>query len=297
VFEWINREPEIKPPANPITPKECKGQVEMKGVEFCYPTRKEKKVLRDFSVNVSPGKVVALCGPSGSGKSSSIALLERFYEPNKGSVLLDSVAISDLDSKWFHRNVALVGQEPVLFARTIKENICYGLDDANGPSMKEIEEAAKLANAHDFIMGFPEQYDTQVGERGTQLSGGQKQRIAIARALVRKPKVLLLDEATSALDTGSEAVVQAAIDDMISRGNMTVIVIAHRLSTIQDANEIVVVRNGTPVEKGSHEALLKLDGHYARLVRKQLRPSSRSNSITESDSNNLSRSPSNEALN
>eukprot|EP00466_Bigelowiella_natans_P016824 jgi/Bigna1/54839/estExt_Genewise1Plus.C_440124 len=173
-----------------------------------------------------------------------------------------------------------------------------GLDDANGPSMKEIEEAAKLANAHDFIMGFPEQYDTQVvGERGTQLSGGQKQRIAIARALVRKPKVLLLDEATSALDTGSEAVVQAAIDDMISRGNMTVIVIAHRLSTIQDANEIVVVRNGTPVEKGSHEALLKLDGHYARLVRKQLRPSSRSNSITESDSNNLSRSPSNEALN
>ena len=227
--------------------------------------------------------MVALCGPSGGGKSSIISLLERLYEPESGEVLLDDMPLSSLDPRWFHRQVALVAQEPVLFARTIEENITYGLENGGGgggdgaaaPGSEEVVRAARLANAHDFIGTFEHAYETVVGERGTQLSGGQKQRVAIARALVRRPAVLLLDEATSALDAESEAVVQAAIDSMIAQGGMTVLVVAHRLSTIRNADRIVIISAGAVKESGKHDELLALKGEYANLVARQMHSSSR----------------------
>jgi ATP-binding cassette subfamily B (MDR/TAP) protein 9 len=181
--------------------------------------------------------------------------------------------IGQLEPGWFHRQVALVGQEPVLFARSIEENICYGLDKERRPKIEEVHAAATLANAHDFITGFELGYATTVGERGAQLSGGQKQRVAIARALVRHPSVLLLDEATSALDAESEAVVQAAIDSMIAQGGMTVLMIAHRLSTIRNADRICVIKGGRVVEAGRHDELMakgSSGGEYAKLVSKQM---------------------------
>jgi len=193
--------------------------------------------------------------------------------PALPQVLLDDVPISRLDPGWFHRQVALVGQEPVLFARSIEDNICYGLGERGEgrPSTEEVHAAAQLANAHDFVSGFELGYATPVGERGAQLSGGQKQRIAIARALVRHPCVLLLDEATSALDAESEAVVQAAIDSMIAQGGMTVVVIAHRLSTIRNADRICVVKGGRVAEEGPHHQLMaRPAGVYAKLVSKQM---------------------------
>ena len=187
--------------------------------------------------------------------------------------------LSSLDPRWFHRQVALVAQEPVLFARTIEENITYGLENGGGggegataPGSEEVVRAARLANAHDFIGTFEHAYETVVGERGTQLSGGQKQRVAIARALVRRPAVLLLDEATSALDAESEAVVQAAIDSMIEQGGMTVLVVAHRLSTIRNADRIVIISAGAVKESGKHDELLALKGEYANLVARQMHP-------------------------
>ncbi|CAN0028290.1 unnamed protein product, partial [Ectocarpus sp. 8 AP-2014] len=200
-------------------------------------------------------QVLALVGPSGGGKSSCISLLENLYQPSRGQVLLDGLPVHEYDHGWLHRNISIVGQEPTLYARSIRENIIYGLEGEE-PSMADVEEAARLANAHTFISQLPEKYETQAGERGVQISGGQKQRIAIARALVRKPKVLLLDEATSALDAESEHLVQHAIDNMISRGGMTVILIAHRLSTVKRADKIVVIRSGQVVEEGTHEELL-----------------------------------------
>jgi len=271
VFEWIFREPKIVIAAAPLKPETCEGEVLLKGVTFEYPTRPGHTVLSDLSLHVRPGEVVALCGTSGGGKSSCMQLLQRFYEPQAGEVLLDGRPLKDLDNTWYHRHVALVAQEPVLFGCSIKKNILYGLEeDAVVPTDEEVIEAAKLANAHEFIMSFPKGYDTEVGERGAQLSGGQKQRVSIARALVRHPKVLLLDEATSALDAESEFVVQEAIDRMIAKGNMTVIVIAHRLSTIRNATNIVVVAGGKVAEQGTHEQLLALGGTYAQLVQKQM---------------------------
>ena len=258
-------------------------------VSFRYALRPEKLVLDGLSLHVRPGEVVALCGPSGGGKSSCIALLERFYAPETGEVLLDDVPIGRLESGWFHRQVALVGQEPVLFARSIEDNICYGLDEEDRrPTTDEVHAAAILANAHDFVTGFELGYSTAVGERGAQLSGGQKQRIAIARALVRHPSVLLLDEATSALDAESEGVVQAAIDSMIAQGGMTVLVIAHRLSTIRNADRICVIKGGRVAEEGRHEELMaKPAGEYAKLVAKQMQMHSSSGSDLASAVSNL----------
>ena len=185
--------------------------------------------------------------------------------------------LSSLDPRWFHRQVALVAQEPVLFARTIEENITYGLENGGGggegaaaPGSEEVVRAARLANAHDFIGTFEHAYETVVGERGTQLSGGQKQRVAIARALVRRPAVLLLDEATSALDAESEAVVQAAIDSMIEQGGMTVLVVAHRLSTVRDAEQIALIDGGQVADHGTHEEMLARCPEYGNLVKRQL---------------------------
>jgi ATP-binding cassette subfamily B (MDR/TAP) protein 1 len=208
-------------------------------------------------------QTAALVGESGSGKSTAIALLERFYDPNSGKILFDGVELQTLKVSWLRLQVGLVAQEPVLFNDTIRANIAYGKQGE--ASEEEIIAAAEASNAHQFISGLPDGYDTIVGERGIQLSGGQKQRVAIARAIVKDPKVLLLDEATSALDTESERVVQEALDRvMVGR---TTVVVAHRLSTVKGADIISVVKNGTIVEKGRHEELMQIkDGAYASLV-------------------------------
>ena len=207
---------------------------------------------------------MALVGKSGSGKSSIINLIERFYNCTEGEILFDGVNIKDLNPQWYKQQIAIVSQEPVLFSTSIKENIIYGLPE-NSVSQEQLEEACSKANCLKFIQDkdqFPEGFDTLVGERGVKLSGGQKQRVAIARALIRKPKLLLLDEATSALDAESEHLVQQAIDELIKSGKQTVICIAHRLSTIKDADVIAVMQNGEIVERGSHSDLLSQDGIY-----------------------------------
>ncbi|GLU01999.1 hypothetical protein SLE2022_192720 [Rubroshorea leprosula] len=241
------------------------GEVEFRHVEFAYPSRQESIILKDFSLKIPAGKTVALVGGSGSGKSTVIALLQRFYDPLGGEVLLDGVAINKLQLKWLRSQMGLVSQEPTLFATTIKENILFGKEDA---SMEEIVAAAKASNAHYFISQLPQGYDTQVGERGIQMSGGQKQRIAIARALIREPKILLLDEATSALDSESEQVVQQALDK--AAVGRTTMIIAHRLSTIRQADVIAVMQNGRVMETGSHNELMEnKKGLYFSLVRLQ----------------------------
>lgn len=204
---------------------------------------------------------MALCGASGSGKSTAIQLIERFYDPDSGSVQLDGVDLRELNVRWLREQIGLVSQEPVLFGGTIAENIGMGKP---GATKDEIVAAAKMSNAHDFIMTFPSGYETNVGEKGGQLSGGQKQRVAIARAMIKDPSVLLLDEATSALDTESERIVQAALDDLLTKQKRTTIVIAHRLSTIRDADKICVVNAGRVVEEGTHDELMaKRDFYYA----------------------------------
>ncbi|XP_042492774.1 ABC transporter B family member 15-like [Macadamia integrifolia] len=239
------------------------GEVEFKHIEFGYPSRPENAILRDFSLIVPAGRTVALVGGSGSGKSTIISLLQRFYDPLSGEILLDGFNIVKLQLKWLRSQMGLVSQEPALFTTSIKENILFGKEDA---TMDEVVEAAKSANAHSFISLLPQGYDTQVGEGGTQLSGGQKQRIAIARAVIRAPKILLLDEATSALDSESERIVQEALDKAVV--GRTTIVIAHRLSTIHNAEMIAVVQNGHIMESGSHEELIQYEnGLYTSLVR------------------------------
>ncbi|CAL9191007.1 unnamed protein product [Musa hybrid cultivar] len=241
------------------------GDVEFRRVEFAYPSRPDNFIFRDFNLKVPAGKTVALVGGSGSGKSTVVALLERFYDPLGGEILLDGVDIRKLQLKWLRSRMGLVSQEPALFATSIKENILFGKEDA---TMDEVVAAAKAANAHNFISQLPQGYDTQVGERGVQMSGGQKQRIAIARAVLKSPKILLLDEATSALDSESERIVQEALD--LASVGRTAIVIAHRLSTIRNADVITVVQDGQVMEMGSHDELISNeDGLYLSLVRLQ----------------------------
>ncbi|CAL9087949.1 unnamed protein product [Musa textilis] len=241
------------------------GKVQFKGVQFAYPSRPATFIFQDFNLKVPAGMTVALVGSSGSGKSTVIALLERFYDPLKGEILLDGVDIRSLKLKWLRSQMGLVSQEPALFATSIKENILFGKEDA---TIDEVVAAAKAANAHNFISQLPQGYDTQVGERGVQMSGGQKQRIAIARAVLKSPKILLLDEATSALDSESERVVQEALD--LASVGRTAIVIAHRLSTIRNADVITVVQDGQVMEIGSHDELIgNEEGLYSSLVRLQ----------------------------
>ncbi|TKY62124.1 ABC transporter B family member 1 [Spatholobus suberectus] len=242
------------------------GLVELKNVDFSYPSRPEVRILNDFSLNVPAGKTIALVGSSGSGKSTVVSLIERFYDPTSGQVLLDGHDIKTLKLRWLRQQIGLVSQEPALFATTIRENILLGRPDAD---QVEIEEAARVANAHSFIIKLPEGYETQVGERGLQLSGGQKQRIAIARAMLKNPAILLLDEATSALDSESEKLVQEALDRfMIGR---TTLVIAHRLSTIRKADLVAVLQQGSVSEIGTHDELFSKgeNGVYAKLIKMQ----------------------------
>uniref|UniRef100_A0A8C8M0P7 ABC-type oligopeptide transporter ABCB9 n=1 Tax=Oncorhynchus tshawytscha TaxID=74940 RepID=A0A8C8M0P7_ONCTS len=264
VFEYIDREPKHQHDGKEV-PDTCKGLVEFKDVTFSYPTRPETDILKSVSFTLRPGEVTALVGPSGSGKSSCVGLLENFYAPQQGQVLLDGRPVHTYQHGFLHSRVALVGQEPVLFARSVEQNITYGLTDI---PMEAVVQAATKANAHDFITGLTNGYNTGVGEKGTQLSGGQKQRVAIARALIRNPRVLILDEATSALDAESEHVVQQALNNIMRQH--TVLVIAHRLSTVERADNIIVINRGCVVEQGPHSQLMAKGGLYCKLVQRQV---------------------------
>lgn len=267
VFELIDRKPKIQNNGI-VTPSEVLGEVRFENVSFAYPTRPDVLVLDNVSFSVTPGEVIALVGPSGGGKSTCISLLEHFYEPTSGEVLIDSIPVQNFEHKYLHSKVSLVGQEPVLFARSIKENIAYGLGNGGEIDQTLVEHVSQHANAHSFISDMSEGYDTETGEKGLQLSGGQKQRVAIARALARNPRILLLDEATSALDAESEHLVQDAIYKNLT--GRTVLIIAHRLSTIEKADKIVVIDQGRVIAQGKHRELVEQNGLYAKLVRRQI---------------------------
>lgn len=247
-----------------------KGYIEFKGVHFVYPTRPDAVVYggpgspTGFNLTAAAGQTVALVGPSGGGKSTAMALLLRFYAPTQGQVLVDGRDVRDYNLRWLRSRIGYVGQEPVLFATSIRNNIAYGSLEES--TEEQIIAAAKSANAHDFVLGFQEGYATDVGEKSALLSGGQKQRIAIARAVLGRPAILLLDEATSALDNESEREVQQALDGLQARGGFTTLVIAHRLTTIQGADKIAVVRDGGVVEQGTHDRLLARRGEYYALA-------------------------------
>jgi len=245
-----------------------RGQVNFNNVSFRYPSRPKVSVLNGITLELRPGTVTALVGPSGGGKTTIVALIERFYDvtdEDGGTILIDGVNLKKLDPAWMHRHIGYVSQEPVLFACSIRDNLCYGVDNATD---EQIRKACVMANAADFIEAFPEKYNTLVGERGVRLSGGQKQRVAIARAILMDPRILIADEATSSLDSESEYHVQQALDRlMVGR---TVLVVAHRLSTVKNADNVVVIDKGRVIEQGTHVELLERSGTYAKLVRRQL---------------------------
>ncbi|RIH78842.1 ABC transporter ATP-binding protein [Meiothermus hypogaeus] len=264
IFELLDTPPDLKEPENPIPLTAVRGEVRLENVHFAYDDR--GKVLRGVSLTAPPGQVVALVGPSGAGKSSLIALIPRFYDVTEGRITLDGVDIRQLRLQDLRRHIALVPQETLLFSGSIEDNIRYGNPQA---SQAEVIEAAKAANAHTFIQEFPQGYQTLVGERGVKLSGGQRQRIAIARALLKNPRILILDEATSSLDSESEALVQEALDKLMQ--GRTTFVIAHRLSTVRNADRIVVLDKGQVVQQGTHEELLAQGGLYKDLYELQFR--------------------------
>jgi len=267
IFKMLETEPKVDNMSDSgDSAGSIRGHVSLKQIQFAYPQRKDVQVLKGLNIEAQPGHTLALVGPSGCGKSTVVSLLERFYEPLSGAVQIDGKSIADYNIKDLRSQMALVSQEPILFDRSIKENIVYGLKETQY-SEESIHRAATLANISSFISELPDQYNTRVGEKGTQLSGGQKQRIAIARALIRNPKILLLDEATSALDTESEKVVQDALDR--AREGRTCIVIAHRLATIVNADCIAVVNHGQIVEMGTHNELIEKRGTYFELTEKQ----------------------------
>ncbi|XP_069098038.1 antigen peptide transporter 1 [Pleurodeles waltl] len=264
IFEYMDRKPQMASPGT-HAPETISGHVTFDNVTFSYPSQPDTPVLKDVSFELKPGEVTALVGPSSAGKSSCVALLEAFYEPQAGRILIDGVPLQDYDPRYLHSKVALVSQEPVLFARSLQENICYGLEHQ---PVDAVEKVAREANAHEFIMSFKEQYKTDAGEKGGKLSGGQRQRVAIARALMRDPQILILDDATSSLDAETEHLVQSTIYS--SERKRTVLVIAHRLSTVERANNILVMVGGEVREQGSHQELLDRKGFYHDLVQKQL---------------------------
>jgi ABC-type multidrug transport system fused ATPase/permease subunit len=241
------------------------GQIKVQDLEFSYPSRPSVQIIKGINFTIEPGQKVAIVGTSGTGKSTLAQLLMRFYEPSLGSISLGDRSIADIDITEWRKMVALVPQEVLLFGGTIRENIAYGKP---GATQEEIESAAELAYAKEFVESFPEKWDTLVGERGVKLSGGQRQRIAIARAILKNPKFLLLDEATSALDSESEKWVQSALEELMK--NRTSLIIAHRLSTIRSADLIIVMEEGKIVESGSHEDLMKKkSGIYQNMVKLQ----------------------------
>ncbi|XP_018452062.1 ABC transporter B family member 11 [Raphanus sativus] len=266
MFETIKRKPLIDAyDVNGKVLEDIRGDIELKDVHFSYPARPDEDIFNGFSLFIPSGSTAALVGESGSGKSTVISLIERFYDPKSGEVLIDGVNLKEFQLKWIRSKIGLVSQEPVLFSSSIMENIAYGKENA---TVEEIKAAAELANAAKFVDKLPQGLDTMVGEHGTQLSGGQKQRIAIARAILKDPRILLLDEATSALDAESERVVQEALDRVMV--NRTTVIVAHRLSTVRNADMIAVIHRGKMVERGSHSELLRdPEGAYSQLIRLQ----------------------------
>ncbi|MDF1818448.1 MAG: ABC transporter transmembrane domain-containing protein [Immundisolibacteraceae bacterium] len=265
LLELLGTTPKIENPATPITlPEPPRGEVVFDDVCFAYPTRPDQPALDHFSLQVEPGQTIALVGPSGAGKSTVFNLLLRFNDPQQGSVSIDGVDLREADIGQFRSRIALVSQEPTLFAESIFENIRYGRPDADDQA---VYAAARAAHAEEFIQRLPDGYATQLGERGARLSGGQKQRIAIARALLRDPALLLLDEATSALDAESEQAVQEALKILMQ--GRTTLVIAHRLATIVSAQRIIVMEQGRIVSQGTHGELTKMGGLYSRLAELQ----------------------------
>ena len=260
VYEILDTAPTIDNPENPIFLENITGRIQFENVSFGY--RQEFKILHNISFEVQPGQTVALVGPSGAGKSTVIKLLHRFFDASQGSIRLDEHDIRSLDRKSFLNQIALVPQETLLFGGTVKENILYGKLDATN---QELEDAARKANAHDFIVGLENGYETIVGEKGVKLSGGERQRIAIARAILKDPQILVLDEATSSLDNRSEALIQEAVEKLME--GRTTFIVAHRLSTIHKADQIIVLEKGRVVETGQHEELMNNKNLYYNLYK------------------------------
>jgi ATP-binding cassette subfamily B protein len=261
ITEFLTIEPDIRSPEHPVPlPKPLKGEVVFDNVSFEYASRANIAALRAVSFRVAPGERVAIVGPSGAGKSTVLNLLLRFYDPTSGAVTVDGIDVKSLALDDLRRSIALVPQDIAVFADTVADNIRYGTP---GASQAEVEQAAKAANADEFIRALPQGYETQLGERGVTLSGGQRQRIAIARAILKNAPILLLDEATSALDAEGELAVQRALDRMMA--GRTTIVVAHRLATVQKADRILVLDKGRIVESGTHRDLANSSGLYARL--------------------------------
>jgi ATP-binding cassette subfamily B protein len=264
IFEVLDTPPEIYSRDGAIKKDRIEGKVEFRHVAFSYEGA--QPAIRDVSLCVSPGEMIGLCGPSGAGKSTFVNLICRFYDPTDGQILIDDVDVRDYDVRWLRRQVGIVLQEPYLFHGTIADNIRYGNDAAKD---SEIIRAAKAANAHDFIVGFPDGYDTMVGERGQSLSGGERQRISIARAILHNPRILILDEATSSVDSETEKQIQQALDRLVE--GRTTFAIAHRLSTLTAADRLIVLDKGKVVEQGQHSDLVdKPGGVYAKLHQTQM---------------------------
>lgn len=263
VNEIMKAENKIRDKDNAQSIHTFKNKIEYKNVSFRYGNS-DKDVLNSINLSIEKGKIIALVGMSGAGKSTLADLLPRFFDVTKGEILLDNINLKDYKLQDLRRLMGIVSQEPILFNDTIYNNIVFG---AEGVSTEEVENAARIANAHDFIATTPEGYQTNIGDRGSKLSGGQRQRLTIARAILRNPPILILDEATSALDSESEKLVQQALEKLMK--NRTSIVIAHRLSTIQHADEIIVMNAGVIIERGTHDVLLQKNGEYKKLVRMQ----------------------------
>ena len=268
-FELYDIKPKIISKKNYI-PEKIKGKIIFDKIKFSYPLNPEIKILNNLSFSIEPGKILALVGYSGSGKSTISNLIQRFYEPNDGNIFIDNINIKDFNLDWLHQNIGLVSQEPLLCNGTIEYNITYGVKEY---TMNKLENVCEISRVNEFLKDkrlFPEGLKTMIGERGTNISGGQKQRIAIARAIMKDVKILIFDEATSALDAESESEVQLALDNIIKNKKITTIIIAHRLSTIRNAYKILFINKGEIVESGTHNELIELNGEYKKLVSKQL---------------------------